>query len=70
MLEHEVEEDYGEPKVGESSQEFLVKRVTRDAFVSSTGNLIFRSYTIGPLIEKCLETVVYFKVRNMSISQD
>ena len=51
-----------------NSQEFLEKVVNKDGCLSSTDSLIFRSYTIGPSIEKRLETIVYGKARNASIT--
>ena len=69
MLEHEAREDYVESKVGTNSQEFLEKVVNNDSCLSSTDNSIFRSYTIGRLTEKCLETILYGKTRNASISR-
>lgn len=57
------------PKVDANNQEFLEQVVNKDGCLSSTDNLIFRSYTIGPSIEKHLETIVHGKARNVSISQ-
>lgn len=69
MLEHEAREYYVESKVGTNSQEFLENVVNKDSCLSSADSSIFRSYAIGCSIEKCLETTVYGKARNVSILQ-
>lgn len=69
MLEHEAREYYVESRVRANSQGFLAKVVNKDSCLSSTDNSIFRSYAIGCSIEKCLETTVYGRAKNVSILQ-
>lgn len=48
MLEREAREDYVESEVGTNNQQFLEKVENKDGCLISTGNKIFRPYTVGP----------------------